>query len=557
MLNYFMKKFLLLFIFLIFTGIFQSISAQAQSPVWMPPGAQTKPKSDAFSYDIGINNYNKDTYLYVNPALNMNFDGLWGFALQMPLNLLLYDREPKMEGSKVGMLRPGDYNNKQDYQRMINFFWVGTFGEYKPKEVTYSLYFGRMFDGYIGHGTIINRYVNNQRVDIYKLGVQADINTDYGGAQIFTNSVYDRQVNAGRAYVRPYGIGRAIFNIFRGGSVAMFPGNVIDEAGRKTVKEEVDNDKKQKRYIEVETDPVTGEQKEVEKTADEKPADSKSNNPAARNNPGSDSSDSIFYRLAFGYTNALDGRAPNQLDFDSTGNVKLDKYNDIQVKNTKPVSIEGYDAEWKVISSKYFELTPYADYNRFRHIEGANGRHYGAIARIGGKEINLTIRPESRRMTSNYIPMYFDSFYEIERFQSSIESGISTTKYESLMSKPTDGKTVSGYYHTIILNIYNIGFEANYEDYQGKNNSRVFIGAYVPIMSIIRFSAFYTKKGFDRSAQAFKIDDKAQGAVELAISLGPVAVKIQDRRRWMLDPDTNSFKAKDEQMLLFSGGLSF
>ena len=117
--------------------------------------------------------------------------------------------------------------------------------------------------------------------------------------------------------------------------------------------------------------------------------------------------------------------------------------------------------------------------------------------------------------------------------------------------------TSKGYFHTVILNIYRIGFEANYEDYTGSNNSRVFVGAYIPVASILRFSAFYIKKGFDKSGEAFKVDDRSQGAAELAINLGPVTIRAQNRRRWVLDSETNQFKAKDEQMLLFSGGTAF
>ena len=107
--------------------------------VWTPPGVNSRPTSDTFTYDFGINQYNKDTYLYLAPGLNMNFDNKWGFSMQLPVNLLLNDADPKTPGAKVGQVRSIDYDSKSDYQRILNNIWVGNYGVYKPKEITYSL----------------------------------------------------------------------------------------------------------------------------------------------------------------------------------------------------------------------------------------------------------------------------------------------------------------------------------------------------------------------------------------------------------------------------------
>ena len=543
-----MKK-LLLFVFSLFLFSFNLFGQ-----VWTPPGVSSRPTSDTFTYDFGINKYNNDTYLYLAPGLNMNFNNKWGFSVQVPVNLLMQDADPKTRGSKVGQVRSIDYDSKSDYQRILNFFWIGNYGVYKPKEITYSLHVGKMYDGYIGHGTIINRYVNNQRVDVYKLGVMADFNTDFGGVQVFTNSVYDRsEVNAGRGYIRPFGIINRILDLVSGKKNVAFlaaNGNVLDDVGRKKVNEEITTSKDEERYVEIETDPVTGQKKEVEKVSPKKD----------RNIETSENSDRKVFdltRFALGYTSAYDGTAPTALDLDTTGSIRYDNTNNAKIKSNRRQGIEGYDAEFKIISTDFFELTPYGDYNRIKNVPNAIGRHYGVIAKIGTKDVHVVIRPEYRSMTSNYIPMYFDSFYEVERYQVNLDTSFPYTKYEYLQNKPVDGPSVKGYFHTLIVNIYKIGFEANYEDYTGKNNSRIFLGAYIPFGTFARISAFYIKKGFDRTGEAFKIDDKAQGAAELAVNIGPLTLRLQNRRRWVLDSNTNQFKAKDEQMIFFSGGRAF
>ncbi|MCB1143968.1 MAG: hypothetical protein H7A24_09715 [Leptospiraceae bacterium] len=499
---------------------------------------------DTLGLDFGINKYDSDYYLYVNPTFNLNFTD-WGIGFQIPLNLLLLDKEPKMTNSSVGMLRPGDYDSKLDYQKILNYIYFGTYGIYKPEEITYSIYIGKLFDGYIGHGTIINRYVNNLTVDHYKQGVMADINTDWGGVQVFTNSVLDRkEVNSARAYVRPFGIFLAAYSLYTGGPPKlMMPGNVLDAVGRKKVGEEVDEvsiiEEKDGKLIE------RKEEAPRAKYDDEKPK---------KTGWGYDH---FLNRIALGYTVAYDGAAPNQLTFDSTGTLKFDSNNDPLAASTQKISIEGYDAEFKIFNLSWFELTPYYDVNRIKFLNNAQGKHYGIHAKIGGKQLNLTVKPEFRQMDSNYIPIYFDSYYEIERFQVNLDNNFPLTKYEYVTDIQSNGSKIKGYYHTVVLNVYSIGLEGNYEDYDGEDNSRVFVGLYVPIGSMFRISGFYQKKGFNKFSQAFKMDDKAMGVGELAVNLSFVTLKVQNRRRWVFDSEFNQFKSKDETVFMASGGKSF
>lgn len=520
--------------------------------VWVPRGQMSKPPSDTFTLDFGVNQYNKDYYLYLAPGMHMDFSR-FGFSLQVPLNILVKDNYPKIEGSagKQGQLRQGDYDNKSDFQRIINYVWFGKFGEYKPGEITYSAFLGKMNDGYIGHGTIIDRYVNNQRIDTYKLGVMADVNTDYGGVQVFTNSVYDRDVNAGRAYIRPFGILRKVYNVARGGSLI----------GMMTVHGSGDATGRKKVYQDLEDEPNTTNRK----TNIENPNPNTKNEPTKNENPQPekevvviDESPSYWNRFAIGYTYAYDGRSPYELKYDTTGNAYFDKYNNPEIKTTKRLAIEGYDVEFKVYSSDWLEITPYADQNKIRGIPNSVGNHGGVLFKVGGRNINATFKPEYRKMSSNYIPIYFDSFYEIERFNYDLSAEVPYTKYKHLEKvNKEEYRWLKGYYHSLVVNIYRMGFEAAYEDYDGKDNSRVFVGAYIPIFDIIKISGYYTKKGFNDKKDTFKLDDKAMGIGELAIALGPITIKGQVRRRWIMDKESGQFIAQDEKMIYFSGGSKF
>lgn len=525
-------------------------SYDVQAQVWAPPGYNTRPNQDFFSYDTGINKYDNDYYLYFAPSFNFNLLGVMGASFTLPMNFLIYDKEPKMEGSRVGKLRPMDYDQKSDYLRLINYLWYGTFGEYKPGELTYSVYIGKTFDAYIGHGSILNRYVNNQRIDVYKAGLWADLNGDYGGVQVFTNSIYDRDVNAGRVFIRPAAIVTKAIDIVRGKAdlVGMMPayGNVLDEAGRKSVKEEAGLNTKNDRSMKLDEEKSDDKKKEEEKKKNE------NIKPGQLFRP-----DAWWNRFAIGYTSAYDRDAPYDLKFDTTGNLILDSSHNPQALSEKKVRIDGYDAEIKVVSTQYVEITPYYDVNKIRGLENSHGTHYGIIAKFGGKDVNITLKPEYRNMSANYIPMYFDSFYELERFSTNSVTSLPTSKWKYANSLDPNAGNIKGSYQTFLFNFYRIAVEASYEDYDGPDNSRVFTGLYLPIGEMFRISGYYMKKGFDKKKDAYKLDDKAMGAIELAIKLGPIQIKLQDRRRWVADEETGKFVAKDEKMILFSGGTKF
>ncbi|MGJ4751082.1 cytoplasmic membrane protein ImpL63 [Leptospira kmetyi] len=543
------SKYLITFLFLFF-----AIQTGIQAQLWMPPGRQYMHPADPFTYDLGINKYQNDYYLYVAPTVNLNFGGDFGASLTVPLNFLMYDVDPKQENSKIGKLRSFDYNEKSDYLRVINNIWFGQFGKYTPGEITYSAYLGKMFDGYIGHGTIVNRYVNNQRLDVYNVGLQADMNSDFGGVQVFTNSIYSREVSSARVYIRPIAIGFKLFDIISGRSrllsmLTVGQGNVADEAGRRKVYEEVGAEEKESYRALIE------DQKTKEKKEEMIPAEKKPEKP--QNLKELFNQDNFSNRFAIGYTTAFDNKAPLELKFDTTGRLKVDDNNNPLVRSTEKLTITGFDFEYKLLSSKYIELTPYYDVNKIKQIDNAKGTHYGAILRLGGKDIYLQVKPEYRNMSATYIPMYFDSFYELERYQSNLQSNIPQTKLEAAKLADPDAAKIKGYFTTVLFNFYRIAIESNYENYSGPNNSRIFVGVYVPLGTLVLLNGYYMKKGFDENKEAFKLDDRSQGALELAINLGFAAVRLQNVRKWVYDTASGQYQAQDEQKVLFSSNLTF
>lgn len=525
---------------------------ELSAQLWTPPGAKSKPPTQFFTYDVGVNKIKEDTFLYVAPSFNFDIFSTTGVSLTVPLNILIQDKAPLYTNSKRGMIRPEDYANKSGYLRVINYIWYGTFGEYKPGKVTYSVYAGKIFDAFIGHGTIVHRYVNNQNINSFKAGILADVNSDFGGAQVFTNSIYDREVNSGRVYIRPFAMIFKAIDLKRGVSGFKFfqiRGKILDDAGRNKVKDDLSSNV-ESRYIEIVEDPVTGKKKEVMKNMPSKKEDESNKNPLF-------SSESWWNRFSIGYTSAYDARAPLALNLDSTGQATYENTGYLSIKTAKRVKIQGYDAEYKLITNKFIEVTPYYDVNKILNVDNSKGIHSGVFSRIGGKKIKLMYQPEYRNMTASYIPTYFDSYYEIERYQYNLTSSVPYTKMQYLNNLDPKGDSRKGLFQSVTLDVYRYVVQMEYEDYTGPNNSKVFMGFYIPIGKMFLLSGYYNKKNFEKQSEAFKVDNRSTGAVELGINIFGVMVKLQNYRTWQFDTATNKYAAVDQKRILFSGAKTF
>ncbi len=121
--------------------------------------------------------------------------------------------------------------------------------------------------------------------------------------------------------------------------------------------------------------------------------------------------------LSAGVSGALDWKAPWQLATDPiTGLRQLDS-NGRLVASQRAVKLIGFDAEVKVVKTEHVDLKPYADYSML--LDGDGGLTIGMLGRfnVGTTTVHaLRTVTEFRVLGNRYIPSYFDTFYEIERF---------------------------------------------------------------------------------------------------------------------------------------------
>lgn len=75
--------------------------------------------------------------------------------------------------------------------------------EYGYVDEPVHILFGELAGVSLGHGTIVNEYYNVINNSRFQLGMQANLNSPYAGAEVLVDNIASPSLVAGRAYVRP------------------------------------------------------------------------------------------------------------------------------------------------------------------------------------------------------------------------------------------------------------------------------------------------------------------------------------------------------------------
>ncbi|MCE9598817.1 MAG: hypothetical protein K8S54_12695, partial [Spirochaetia bacterium] len=341
-----------------------AVFAQLYTPPGYGSGANAQ--GTGLGADIGYKTLNDDVYITFAPLIELPFLFDIKVGVTIPLEILVLDRAPKGE-KKVPSVRVGTFNDTSDYLQLIKYVRRGTHLYYNPGDpFNWSFFYGQMTDGYIGHRTIVYRYNSNYDPTVFKPGLMADINNDWGGLEAFMSDVYRKEAVAGRAYIRPVGIVTGVHDILwahagftntqiatsitenrdprRNGGVFFQetePNKMLDpgRGGRlqqhiyPTMRESLDDSRSAtspnvNKPIEFEkyTDPVTGQEQVRAVPAESNtplvpPNELKENENKSK---ASKWSPSFWNRWALGYTIARDKDAPLTLEKDGSGNLVVD-----------------------------------------------------------------------------------------------------------------------------------------------------------------------------------------------------------------------------------------
>ncbi len=111
------------------------------------------------------------------------------------------------------------------------------------------------------------------------------------------------------------------------------------------------------------------------------------------------------------------------------------------------IGILGFDVGLPIIRSGIFGFDLYFDYSQI--IDYGSGTALGGIVRLDGLGlVNVRAKMERRFNGDNYLPSYFNSFYELERFK--FNSGVVNSKIQLLESDINVG---DGYYGELLVRL--------------------------------------------------------------------------------------------------------
>jgi hypothetical protein len=253
--------------------------------------------------------------------------------------------------------------------------------------------------------------------------------------------------------------------------------------------------------------------------------------------------------FAAGVTVAADLNAPRSLtgDIDEDGN--------FVVASEATQAVYGFDLEARVVDVEMVKVTPYLDTNFIN--QAGWGLHLGLLFNFRVPfviDLSIPARFEYRRFANNYLPTYFSTFYEIERY-SFVSAGEAAPPKSAYVQSIAEGDGLNGYYGDAAFDfagILQVG--ALYEDYDDVadlgGNFAAFLS--VPALEVVQFKAYYTRTDVDDLGDLFAFDRDsllvAEGRYEFYTFTYLVG---RFTRRWVPDPAsvaTNEprFKAEDD-----------
>jgi hypothetical protein len=464
-------------------------------------------------------------YLSAAAELDMRF-GKFLFGLWAPVNVLVFNPAEAQQGlfpdKGVNGLRLQDYDSPAKFLRIFRYVTYGRKEE--------DLYINFTSDGgsTIGHGATLRRYVTNINLDDARLSGEIDAKFRYGGFEALVGNIATPLNLMGfLGYLKPFG-----------GSPEL-----------------------------------------------------------------------ALNRLSFGFEFTGDAYAPLQLSKGRTGypilapssNLDPAILDTISVASTAAVSFLGASIETKVFRSATADIKPYIDYSKMlvtttTPLEGqarggctpaagssngttlacGGGFTAGMLGRFGvGGFLHSVFRTvfEVRAFESDYIPGYFDSFYEVQKYQyvtnSNTQPWNAPTKLAAVMSRPA-GHWVPGVYGELsysLLDVLAITAAAQYSNVPGGTD--LVLHLEVPTFEWLRFFASLYRVNLGAGSPPlvpgtfvntlFASNTLIFAGARVQIIPKILSIDLTYVRAWLLDQTgtTNSFADSNELEVQLEVGWEF
>ena len=251
----------------------------------------------------------------------------------------------------------GIHLRKHDYDSPSDFAKIIRFITYGAKEDQLYLNISQLFAATMGHGAIVRRYSGNTDQNITRVGAEIDAYGKYGGFEAFVGDIVQpSHFISGLVFLKPLGFL-----------------NLKDNAAN------------------------------------------------------------TWGQTSIGLTAAADFNAPFILARDPAGRPQTNDQGELIVANTQSAFEVGLDIETKIVKTAKVDIKPFVDYSRLvtsaqvddgkggtRTGNGGGGFTAGMLGRFnaGGEKVHaFRVIVEGRYFDGTFIPGYFDTFYEVQKYQ--------------------------------------------------------------------------------------------------------------------------------------------
>lgn len=196
------------------------------------------------------------------------------------------------------------------------------------------------------------------------------------------------------------------------------------------------------------------------------------------------------------------------------------------------MQIFGFDINFRLLALKYYQLTFYTDINHI--VDAGTGLHFGLKHKLmfpGKHDFQILSKWEGRAMEPDYIPAYFNTFYDIERDyykgQSDSEPIQQTTKLQYLLDYAGKGKNwTGGYYLDLVFDLtgtFSIGgsFEHNkLYNYEAKkyNNYQINVFLDMFLFSKLSLDFLITLQSLGEEGKALKNQPYFSGSITYTLN---------------------------------------
>jgi hypothetical protein len=223
--------------------------------------------------------------------------------------------------------------------------------------------------------------------------------------------------------------------------------------------------------------------------------------------------------FSVGVTGATDWRAPYTIRTDAATGLRQVDASGRLLANERPAVLVGIDAEVKVVKTRHVDLKPYVDYS---HLVGGDGGFTAGILgrfNVGTDIVNaFRLVGEFRVLGSRYLPSYFDTFYEIERFIFASEETpgapvrTALTRQQFLLERGLGQRL--GYYLEASWGIPGkVGLTLAAEGVSNAPNTNLIAHLEVPVLDFVQVFGSYYKRGITSPAAIFRIDPQLQDTI--------------------------------------------